>query len=144
MRTWITILAGVMAITTTPRDANAQYVYYQTQWTVPMVTPIAQPVMAPTTMMMAAPMAAPVVYTPAPAMSLPAPVNNTPVGRLQSALTILGFFQCPITGEWSDTTRRALSRFLIAVPGSVRKHYGNQVAAMAEAATRQEFSLIAK
>lgn len=112
-------------------EAKAQYVYY--------ASPVVQVYGAITPFIPAQPiMAAPVVDVP------PAPREvdtRAPVARLQIALGKLGFYQCPVTGERDKATSAALSSFLQAVPADVRQRFGNQVAAMAEAATRHEFPL---
>lgn len=111
--------------------ANAQYVYY--------ASPVVQVYGAAMLPMPAQPIAAsPIVFAP------PAADPRTPVARLQIALTKLGFFQCPITGERNHATNAALASFMRVVPSEIRQRFGNQVAAMAEAAIRQEFPLASR
>ncbi|MFZ4699122.1 MAG: hypothetical protein ACOYMG_03645 [Candidatus Methylumidiphilus sp.] len=68
--------------------------------------------------------------------------TTTPVGRLQVALTSLGFYSGPVSGAWDEPTRRAMVAFRAVVPPAIKKRYGNQITAMAEAAARHEFSLL--
>ena len=86
----------------------------------------------------------PPIATTAPPPPAPPPAGGdraSPVGRLQTALTQLGFYHGPVTGTLDETTRHALSEFLALVPPPVRAHYGARTAALAEAAARQEFAL---
>ena len=148
---------GLLAIVPAATPACAQYLYYP--------TPLAVPVVAvPAPMIITAPLIMP---PPLPACcrvqpregAHPSPhkghahppktpaqgqaPKETPVKRLQSALSQLGFYQGAITAQRDQTTDLALANFLKAVPLKTKKRYGNQVAAMAEAAVRHEFSLLA-
>jgi hypothetical protein len=91
------------------------------------------------------PSASPAPPAPAP---VPAPASGravtTPTSRLQRALAELGFYRGAISGDLDEATRQGLAEFLARVPPATKSKFGPQVAAMAEAAARGEFTLKAK
>lgn len=65
--------------------------------------------------------------------------SASPVQRLQTALAKLGFYARPLNGVMDQPTRQAFRTFAARVPSDVRQHYGDEIAAMAEAAVEHRF-----